>query len=28
MQVALPEKLRWLDHVFPLPFLLPPSSHV
>ena len=25
---ALPESLRWLDQVFPLPFLLPPSSHV
>ncbi|MCL1888399.1 MAG: GNAT family N-acetyltransferase [Kiritimatiellaeota bacterium] len=26
--VALPENLRWLDRVFPLPFLLNPSSHV
>ena len=26
--VKLPEALRWLDQVFPLPFLLPPSSHV
>jgi len=26
--VALPEKLRWLDCVFPLPFMLPQSSHV
>jgi hypothetical protein len=26
--VALPEKLRWLDQVFPLPFMLPQSSHV
>ena len=24
----LPGNLRWLDQVFPLPFLLPPSSHV
>ena len=26
--IALPGELRWLDQVFPLPFLLPPSSHV
>ena len=26
--VALPEKSRWLDSVFPLPFLLPNLSHV
>jgi len=26
--VALPEKLRWLDQVFPLPFMLPQLSHV
>jgi len=25
---ALPDSLRWLDQVFPLPFLLNPSSHV
>ena len=25
---GLPDKLRWLDQVFPLPFLLPPLSHV
>ena len=26
--IDLPPRLRWLDQVFPLPFILPPSSHV
>ena len=26
--ITLPEELRWLDRVFPLPFCLPSSSHV
>ena len=28
LQTALPDSLCWLDHVFPLPFALPASSHV
>ena len=26
--LELPERLRWLSHIFPLPFALPASSHV